>query len=99
MVLTVPYGQADALCPAPEIQRVIPESGDGKVVVAFHLLPQRSEVRKQIFALQRMDLRHRLSFAANHGVILLRYPEHAVEQPLAVQNLPGLNLDYPTIHA
>src|SRR5579862_2470846 len=46
-----------------------------------------------------MNLRHRLAFAADYRVISLGYPQHAVEQTLALQDLPWTYLDHETFHA
>src|SRR5580698_7520373 len=74
MVLGVPDGQPDPLRSAFEIQRVVAVCGDGEPEITVHFLTQRSEMRKQIFALQCVDLRHGLPFAADHRIILLRHP-------------------------
>src|ERR1700722_3365167 len=45
-----------------------------------------------------MNLWHGLPFAADHRIVFLGYPQHAVEQPLAVQDLPRTYLDDETIY-
>src|SRR5580704_18184731 len=98
MVLAVPDGQPDALRSAAEIQGVVAVGGDWKPVIPFHFLAQRGEMRKQVFALQRVDLRNGLPFAADHRIVLLRYPQHAVEQSLPIQDLSRTDLDDETIY-
>src|ERR1700722_5420392 len=99
MVLAVPDSQADTLRSTSEIQRVVAISHHRKPVVSFHFLAQRGEMRKQVFALQRVDLRDGLAFAGDHRIVLLRYPQHSVEQSLAVQDPPWTDLYDEAIHA
>src|ERR1700693_875113 len=99
LVIAVTDHQAHALRAGTKIQGVVGISGDRKPKIAVHLLPQRREVREQILVLQRSDLRHGFAFAADDGVIEFRNPQHAVKEPLALQDLARTNLDHITIDA
>jgi len=44
------------------------------------------------------DLRHRLALRAHNGEVVLFHPQHAVEQPLPLQNLPRPHLEHVAIH-
>src|ERR1039457_1214801 len=81
-----------ALRPRAKVQGVIGIRIDGKPVLAIKGLAHRSEARKQVFRLGGPDLRYRLTLHPHDVVLLLIHPDHAIEEPLAVQNLPWTHL-------
>ena len=58
----------------------------------------RSEPWKQILLFHAADLRHRLALRAHNGEIVLFHPQHAVKQPLSLQDLPRPHFEYVALH-
>src|SRR5216684_2263758 len=88
LVVAITNDQPNSLRTASEVERVVSVSGHGKPEITLHLFPQRREMREQILVLSRLDLRHSYALATDDRVVFFRYPQHAVEYPLALQHLP-----------
>ena len=82
-----------------KVQRIVAISSHRKPEVSIHLLPQSGEVNKQILGLGGPDLRNGLAFAADDRVVFFVHPQHAFEQPLALQDLAWLDPDDIAIHS
>src|ERR1022692_87032 len=99
LVLAVADDHADTLRTVAKVQRIVAVSGHRKPEVSIHLLPQSGEVDKQILGFGGPDLRNGLPLAADDRVVFLVHPQHALEQPLALQDLAWLDPDDVAIHS
>jgi len=71
---------------------------DRKPVLPVDGPPHRCESRKQILLFHAADLRHCLALRAHNGEIVLLHPQHALKQPLPLQNLSRPHFEYVARH-
>src|SRR5579884_2695377 len=77
-VVAVSDGEANALRPGTEPQRVIGHGRGRKPVLSIHPDVVRCEMREQILRFRGADLRHRLALGSNYREIGLVHPEQTI---------------------